>query len=84
MINPNFYQQLPIEDKIEILTNNGDFIEAHEGDEYDTWLYALEGEYVELFYNVTKCRVEEVNLLEDKCRLELYIDNIDISPLLVA
>jgi hypothetical protein len=81
MINPK-YNTLPIEEKAYLLCSRGELIAAVATNNYDISLYALDGEYVELYYSVAYNKIEDIKLLEDHKRLDIYTRNMDISSLL--
>jgi hypothetical protein len=81
MKRPDIYRLLPIEDKIELLMRKGEFVMSYEALEYETWLYALEGQLVEIIYSIVFNRIEDIRILEDQKRIDLYLENIDISEL---
>lgn len=82
MINPCYYNALPLEDKAEMLCHKGDLIVAVATNEYDISLYVLDGQYIELFYSVNYNRIEEIKVIEDNKRLDFYTRNIDLEFLL--
>ncbi|MCE3280544.1 MAG: hypothetical protein K0S44_2735 [Bacteroidetes bacterium] len=49
---------------------------------HETWLYALDGQLVEIVYSIVFNRIEEIRLVEDPARLDVYLVNIDITELL--
>jgi hypothetical protein len=71
MINPD-YNLLPINEKAEVLWQEGKFIEAVELNDFDVSLYSLNDEYVEMYYSVSNNRVEKISVLQDTERLSLY------------
>lgn len=73
---------LPIEEKAYLLCSRGELIAAVATNNHDISLYALDGEYVELFYSIAYNRIEDIKLLEDHKRLDIYTRNMDISILL--
>jgi hypothetical protein len=81
MINP-YYNMLPIEEKAYQLCSRGELIAAVATSTYDISLYALDGEYVELYYSIAYNKIEEIKVLEDHQRLDIYTRNMDISTLL--
>lgn len=82
MINPYFYNSLPLEDKAEMLCSKGDLIVAVATNKYDISLYTLDGQYIELYYSIAYNRIEEIKIIQDHKRLEFYTRNIDIDYLL--
>jgi hypothetical protein len=81
MRRPELYKLLPIEDKIELLMRKGDFVMSYEALDYETWLYALDGQLVEIIYSIVFNRIEDIRLMENKERVDLYLENIDITEL---
>jgi hypothetical protein len=81
MINPQ-YNMLPIEEKAYLLCSRGELIAAVATSNYDISLYALDGEYVELYYSIAYNKIEEIKVLEDHLRLDIYTRNMDLSTLL--
>lgn len=81
MINQQ-YNMLPIEEKAYLLCSRGELIAAVATSNYDISLYALDGEYVELYYSIAYNKIEEIKVLEDHLRLDIYTRNMDISTLL--
>jgi hypothetical protein len=84
MESTDIYNLLPIEDKIEVLMSRGEFIESYETYDHETWLYSLDGQYIELTYSIPFNRIEEVKILMDYEGLLVYIHSIDISKILKA
>lgn len=82
MINANQFNLLSIEEKAEKLCHNGELIEMIQAENFDVSLYTLDGHYVELFYSIAYNRIEEIWILKDPKRLEIYANNIDISNLM--
>lgn len=80
MINQQ-YNMLPIEEKAYLLCSRGELIAAVATSNYDISLYALDGEYVELYYSIAYNKIEEIKVLEDHLRLDIYTRNMDISTL---
>jgi hypothetical protein len=81
MINPYYYNSLPLEDKAEMLCHQGDLIVAVATNEYDVSLYILDGEYIELYYSISCNRISEIKIIQDHKRLEFYAQNIDLDQL---
>jgi len=73
MINPD-YNLLPINEKAEMLWQDGKFIEAMELNDFDVSLYSLNDQYVEMYYSVSNNRIEKISVLQDPERLQLYKD----------
>ncbi|MCW3103024.1 MAG: hypothetical protein JWO09_1464 [Bacteroidetes bacterium] len=71
MINPD-YNLLPINEKAEMLWQDGKFIEAMELNDFDVSLYSLNDQYVEMYYSVSKSRIEKITVVQDPERLLLY------------
>jgi len=82
MINANRFNLLSIEEKAEQLCHNGELIEMIQAENFDVSLYTLDGHYVELFYSIAYNRIEEIWILKDPKRLELYTNNFDITALI--
>lgn len=59
----------------------GDFVMSYEALDYETWLYALDGQLVEIIYSIVFNRIEDIRLMENKERVDLYLENIDITEL---
>jgi hypothetical protein len=81
MKNP-YYNMLPIEEKAYLLCSRGELIAATATNNYDMSLYVLDGEYIELYYSIAYNKIEEIKVLEDHQRLDLYTASMDISILL--
>jgi hypothetical protein len=81
MNNP-YYNMLPIEEKAYLLCSRGELIAAVATTNYDISLYALDGEYIELYYSIAYNKIEDIKVLEDHQRLDLYTRNMDLSILL--
>lgn len=71
MMNPD-YNLLPINEKAEVLWQEGKFIEAVELNDFDVSLYSLNDQYVEMYYSVSNNRIEKISVLQDPERLLLY------------
>jgi hypothetical protein len=82
MINPVHYNLLPLRDKAELLKSRGEFIEAVASEDYDVSLYNMDGEYIELFYSIAYDKIEEIKVVEDLNRLEMYTWNVNLKTLL--
>jgi hypothetical protein len=76
------YTLQSIEEKIELLMRRGEFAMSYEALDHETWLYALDGQLVEIVYSIVFNRIEEIRLVEDPARLDVYLVNIDITELL--
>jgi recombinational DNA repair ATPase RecF len=70
-----------LEQKIELLMRKGEFAMSYEALDHETWLYALDGQLVEIVYSIVFNRIEEIRVLEDPKKLDRYLDNIDITEL---
>lgn len=81
MINPTKYQTLYKCDKARLLRIEGEFIDAIETIGYRTSLYILDGFYVEVFYSYYNKQIEEITVLQDLDRLELYTKKIELNSL---
>ena len=81
-MNNSYYNTLPIEEKAYLLCSRGELIAAVATNSYDISLYALDGEYVELYYSIAYNKIEEIKVLEDHQRLDIYTRNMDIDTLL--
>jgi hypothetical protein len=66
------YNLLPLNEKANLLWNQGDFIDGIELNDYDVYLYKFEDQLVELFYSIHDNRVVKVSFLQDMERLKLY------------
>ena len=66
------YNLLPINEKAEMLWQEGKFIEAVELNDFDVSLYSLNDHYVEMYYSVSNNRIEKISILQDPERLRLY------------
>lgn len=82
MESTDIYNLLPIEDKIEVLMIRGEFIESYETYDHETWLYSLDGQYIEMIYSIPFNCIEEVKILIDYERLLVYTHSIDISRII--
>lgn len=76
------YTLQSIEEKIELLMRRGEFAMSYEALDHETWLYALDGQLVEIVYSIVFNRIEEIRLVENPKRLDVYLQNIDITELL--
>jgi hypothetical protein len=76
------YTLQSIEEKIELLMRRGEFAMSYEALDHETWLYALDGQLVEIVYSIVFNRIEDIRLVEDPNRLDVYLENIDITELL--
>jgi hypothetical protein len=82
MIDPYFYNLLPIKEKAELLCYRGDLIMTVSTADFDVSLYALDGQYVELYYSIPYCKIEEIKTIESPQRLDFYINNIELDYLI--
>ena len=71
-----------IEEKIELLMRKGEFVISHEELDHETWLYALDGQLIEIVYSIVFNRIEDIRVMEDAKRIDLYLENIDITELI--
>jgi hypothetical protein len=76
------YTLQSIEEKIELLMRRGEFAMSYEALDHETWLYALDGQLVEIVYSIVFNRIEDIRLVENAKRLDVYLENIDITELL--
>jgi hypothetical protein len=83
MIDRYYYNLLPIEERAYLLCSKGELIAVVATTTFDLSLYALDGEYVELFYSTAFNKIEDIKILEDSQRLDIYTRNLDINDLLV-
>jgi hypothetical protein len=83
MIDKYNYNLLPLEEKAYLLCSKGELIAVVATNKFDISLYALEGEYVELFYSLAFNKIEDIKILENHHRLDIYTRNLDISQLLI-
>jgi hypothetical protein len=72
MMNVNM---LPVNQKADILWEEGKFIGAIELNDYDVSLYSLDDQYYEMYYSVSKCRIEKITSLENPERFKRYSKN---------
>ncbi|MDQ3046857.1 MAG: hypothetical protein M3R27_04855 [Bacteroidota bacterium] len=82
MIDPEYYDLLTLDDKVNILYMEGDFIAGVELDSLEISLYALDGFFVEVFYELPYNKIDDIRVLSDKDRLEVYLENITLEKLL--
>lgn len=82
MKRPDIYKQLPIEEKIELLMRKGDFVMSYEALDHETWLYALEGQLVEIIYSIVFNRIEDIRVIEDNKMIDRYLEGIDITEMI--
>lgn len=82
MKRPDIYKQLPIEEKIELLMRKGDFVMSYEALDHETWLYALEGQLIEIIYSIVFNRIEEIHIIEDNKSIDRYLEGIDITEMI--
>lgn len=82
MIDKYYYNLLPLEEKAYLLCCKGELIAVVATSNFDLSLYALEGEYVELFYSIASNRIDDIKILEDPLRLDIYTRNLDLDKLL--
>ncbi|HEX8516898.1 MAG TPA: hypothetical protein VF868_11910 [Bacteroidia bacterium] len=75
------YTLQSIEEKIELLMKKGEFAMSYEALDHETWLYALEGQLIEVIYSIVFNRIEDIRLVEDPHTLDRYLENIDITEL---
>jgi hypothetical protein len=80
-MRPNNYDLLTIEEKAEILCREGDLIMIVATSDFNISLYALNGEYVEMFYSQAFCKIEQIRVIDDQKRLDFYIQNIELAIL---
>lgn len=76
------YTLQSIEEKIELLMRKGEFAMSYEALDHETWLYALDGQLVEIVYSIVFNRIEDIRVVEDQARLDMYLENIDITELI--
>jgi hypothetical protein len=82
MIDKYYYNLLPIEEKAYLLCSKGELITIVATSNFDLSLYTLDGEYVELFYSIAFNKIDDIKIIEDPLRLDIYTRNLDISDLL--
>jgi hypothetical protein len=82
MENLDNFRYLPIEEKAEILRQDGKYITTIGSHGLDISLYYYGGLYVEVFHSRASKRLVGVRILEDKKRLGAYARQIDIHTLL--
>ena len=73
---------LTLDDKVNILYMEGDFIAGVELDALEISLYALDGFFVEVFYEMPFNKIDDIRVVADDSRLDQYLDNIRIEKLL--
>lgn len=76
------YKLLPMEEKIEILMRKGEFVISYENLDFETWLYAMDGEFVEIVYSIVFNRIEDIRVVENRKKIDKYLENIDITELI--
>jgi hypothetical protein len=76
------YTLQSIEEKIELLMKKGEFAMSYEALDHETWLYALDGQLIEVVYSIVFNRIEEIHIVEDLNTLDRYLENIDITELI--
>ncbi|MDQ3046471.1 MAG: hypothetical protein M3R27_02915 [Bacteroidota bacterium] len=81
MINPTRYQTLYKCDKARLLRTKGEFIDSIEAIGFRTSLYILDGFYVEVFYSYSNKQIEQITVLNDVEKLEMYTKKIRLNNL---
>jgi hypothetical protein len=74
MIGKN-YDQLPVNQKADILWGEGKLIEAMEMNNFDVALYELDNKYFEIYYSLENNRIEKIRVVHDPKRLKKYKGN---------
>jgi hypothetical protein len=82
MIDKFYYNLLPIEERAYLLCSKGELITVVATTNFDLSLYALDGQYVELLYSASCNRIEDIRIIENQKRLDIYTRNLDINDLL--
>jgi hypothetical protein len=72
MMKATNYNQLPVNERADILWQEGKFIEAIELNDFDVSLYALNDKYFEMYYSVSGNRVEKIHELRSPRQLKRY------------
>jgi len=81
MIDKYYYNLLPIEEKAYLLCSKGELIAVVATNNFDLSLYTLDGEYVELYYSIAFNKIDDIKIIEDPKRLDIYTRNLDINEL---
>jgi hypothetical protein len=77
----NNYDLLALDEKAEILSKEGQLIMIVATSDFNISLYALNGEYVEMFYSQAFCKIEQIRVIREIERLDFYLQNIEIDLL---
>lgn len=74
-MNATNYDQLPINQRADILWDQGKFIEAVELKNFDVSLYELDNNYFEMYYSLDHNRIEKISMINNPERLKIYKRN---------
>jgi hypothetical protein len=84
-INHKEFSALPLNDKVALLFQKGNFIVAIRYYGYKINLYLLHNFYVEVFYNHKKDQIERIELLPAfHSRMKFYSDQIQLPANLLG
>jgi hypothetical protein len=79
MINLASFEDLPLDQKAELVWQQGAFLDCQSLECHCVSLYALGDFYVELTYDPERNRIVDLQVFKDISRLSPYLDKITIS-----
>ncbi len=78
-MNPQEFDTLSINDKADLVWEQGEFIADRYYYNQILGLWAMKGFYVEMFYSQDENRITKIERVTDEKVLERYIDEMDID-----
>ena len=77
-----YFEELSIDERSDYLWNKGEFIREREFKGYRVMLFALDSEFIELWYHIIDNRIDDIRIEKSSLVLSKYIKDIDISEVI--
>lgn len=75
------FKKADLDKKIQLVLENGHYIDKRETLDYSIDLYSLYGFFVEILYSSTNKWIEEIEILENQIILDSYLQEIQLNEL---
>ena len=75
------FKDTDLDKKIKLVLENGYYVDKRETPTFSIDLYSLDGFFVEVLYSTTNKWVEDIEIVENKNTLDIYLQEIQLHEL---
>lgn len=76
-----YFDQLNLEEKEELIFDNGYFVSKRDVNDYRVLLYTLDKSYVEVWCRKDTAKIEKIETLKDSEVITSYLEKLDVKKL---